>query len=501
MAARVHWEVQSGDGWIPFEPGVPFEGRAGSEIKFSRGSFRYRAVAENPGNGFQENLVTGRRRALRSVVSISSLDLSSSSAAPEVPSDDQSGKSRSRNDDKQWQETYQSLRKELLSKLPKTSGPAHAGRAALARAEAAEREGCWEVAFNELLSINDSLLVNTTTSSSQGTSTRDNKETCVPTSSSSAPARTSHSDAKGVKRTATAMLGEATGEPRHVARRLLEEAKGDHNEAFSRWLRIHDLANTHSQILLNTMDVDCAICVETVNMHGALRLRKCNHGWYCISCMQRMTSAKIGEGATIGSIGCPQCGFAFDELFLKAVLTADQMEKLHRQGLESAVGSCAGLRPCPTPDCPNRVVLEDGVEPRLFCGVCRKEHCLLCSASPYHKGKTCEEHLAEISCAKEEASLRKWMAEVGAKQCPKCKAAVTKNNLKGQNTQRSECHKMICRNCRTKFCFGCLAVLTDTSTCGCTQDEHGFIDPDTGRFVSHLKPGRGPATARRSRGS
>eukprot|EP00930_Biecheleria_cincta_P070889 TRINITY_DN58466_c0_g1_i1.p1 TRINITY_DN58466_c0_g1~~TRINITY_DN58466_c0_g1_i1.p1 ORF type:complete len:501 (-),score=50.75 TRINITY_DN58466_c0_g1_i1:193-1695(-) len=499
MPSGVHWEVQTGDGWIAFDPGVPFEGRSGSEIKFSRGSFKYKAVIENAGNGFQENLITGRKRALRSVLSVSALNGSARSSGDEVPSEDRPGGSPATNADEQWQDTYRSLKKNILSKLPRASDSVHPGMAALARAEAAEKERCWEVAFNELLSVNESMIANGATSS-EGVSGRTNEDPRSATSSSSAVAPASEAEVKGVKRTATSMLGEATGEPRHVARRLLDEAKGDQDEAFSRWLRIHDLANTHGQILLNATDVDCAICVETVNTHGALRLLRCDHGWYCISCVRRMTSAKIGDGSTIGSIGCPECGSAFDELFLKAVLTADQMERLHHQGLESAVGSCAGLRPCPTPDCPNRVVLEDGVEPRLFCGVCRKEHCLLCSASPYHKGKTCEEHLAGISCAKEEASLRQWMAEVGAKQCPKCKAAVTKNNLNGQNTQRSECHKMICRNCRTKFCFGCLAVLTDTSSCGCTPDEHGFIDPDTGRFVAHLRPGRGQANTRRRRG-
>ena len=142
------------------------------------------------------------------------------------------------------------------------------------------------------------------------------------------------------------------------------------------------------------------------------------------------------------------------------------MDRVHRQSLESAVSTCDGLRPCPTPDCPNRVVLEDGVEPRLLCEVCKKEHCLLCSASPFHHGKTCSEHLAGIQDKKEEDSLRRWMEEVGAKQCPKCRSAVTKSSLKGQNTQRKECHKMICRNCRTKFCFLDISIEVAVLVCG-----------------------------------
>ena len=41
--------------------------------------------------------------------------------------------------------------------------------------------------------------------------------------------------------------------------------------------------------------------------------------------------------------------------------------------------------------------------------------------------------------------LLNWMSEVGAKPCPRCGTAVTKENLAKQNTQYAECHKMLCR--------------------------------------------------------
>merc|ERR1719265_2440056 len=77
------------------------------------------------------------------------------------------------------------------------------------------------------------------------------------------------------------------------------------------------------------------------------------------------------------------------------------------------------------------------------------------------------------------------MHKTGTKQCPQCKMAVTKENLESQNTQRSECHKMLCRHCGTRFCFKCLALLTDTYTCSCSMKEHGFINPITGRLIRH----------------
>merc|ERR1719356_2131914 len=68
--------------------------------------------------------------------------------------------------------------------------------------------------------------------------------------------------------------------------------------------------------------------------------------------------------------------------------------------------------------------------------------------------------------------------------------AVTKQNLEKQDAQRAECHKMLCRCCGTRFCFKCLAVLTESHTCGCSRDAHGFIDPHTGRRLAHLRAGR-----------
>merc|ERR1712232_891428 len=94
---------------------------------------------------------------------------------------------------------------------------------------------------------------------------------------------------------------------------------------------------------------------------------------------------------------------------------------------------------------------------------------------------------------KEEATLRKWMNKTGTKQCPGCKMGVTKEDLKNQTTQRSECHKMLCRHCNTKFCFKCLAILTDTYTCGCSIDRHGFFNPFNGRRVKHLRAPRASA--------
>merc|ERR1712190_88608 len=108
-----------------------------------------------------------------------------------------------------------------------------------------------------------------------------------------------------------------------------------------------------------------------------------------------------------------------------------------------------------------------------------------------HKGISCQQH-ALRSRTKDstiaEQSLRRWMRRTGTKQCPQCKMGVSKEDLANQNSQRKECHKMLCRHCGIRFCFKCLDVLTDTYTCGCSINRHGFVNPETGEFISHLQP-------------
>eukprot|EP00929_Paragymnodinium_shiwhaense_P070833 TRINITY_DN35965_c1_g2_i1.p1 TRINITY_DN35965_c1_g2~~TRINITY_DN35965_c1_g2_i1.p1 ORF type:complete len:1112 (-),score=204.83 TRINITY_DN35965_c1_g2_i1:236-3571(-) len=88
-------------------------------------------------------------------------------------------------------------------------------------------------------------------------------------------------------------------------------------------------------------------------------------------------------------------------------------------------------------------------------------------ASPIHAEPPSEDSLG-INAAQ--------LAKLGFKRCPSC----------GTGTQKEieTCHKMICRICRAKFCFRCLARL-EYFNCGCTGPEHRFVDPVDGRTVAH----------------
>lgn len=249
----------------------------------------------------------------------------------------------------------------------------------------------------------------------------------------------------------------------------------------------------HAMRLNKNVEV-CPLCCEDAPVGRAVRL-SCSHGWYCSECMKRHSQELLNKGAA--NVTCPECRQVLAQRELRKLLPADIIDRLLTRSLEQAVSSISDLFSCPTPNCPMRVALDEGEISRLECPECEKESCVRCGVQPYHKGRTCEEHAEKLRARKigktqkeqllNEERFNQWLQETGTKQCPTCKMGVTKQNLDKQTTQYSECHKMMCRNCSTKFCYKCLAVLTDTFSCGCTIDAHGFLNPLTGKRMNHLR--------------
>lgn len=69
-----------------------------------------------------------------------------------------------------------------------------------------------------------------------------------------------------------------------------------------------------------------------------------------------------------------------------------------------------------------------------------------------------------------------YLVKSGIKRCPGCGT--------GMQKESETCFKMMCRVCRAKFCFRCLARL-EYFSCGCTGDEHAFVDPIDGSIIRH----------------
>jgi len=235
---------------------------------------------------------------------------------------------------------------------------------------------------------------------------------------------------------------------------------------------------------------DCAICLDE-DIDDCVQL-PCGHGPYCAACLRRHAQARLDTGSY--TVPCPECSEPLSQASLRVVLPHNLFDLFLERSLEKAVGSSDDLFPCPTPDCKNRVALE-GDYAKFFCQLCQRNYCLRCQASPYHDGLTCDQFKARRMQDAAEQSIQNWMEQTGSKQCPKCQMGISKQDLQRQGGQRAECHKMICRNCGTRFCFHCLTVLGAARSCGCTGDNHGFIDPKSGGFVPHWSSSRSAASS------
>jgi len=243
----------------------------------------------------------------------------------------------------------------------------------------------------------------------------------------------------------------------------------------------------------------CAVCCEDT-VAGAAVMLGCNHGWYCPDCVTRFVEARLETGIA-GDVPCPDCAAKIPEEDLVKVLPRKTIFRLHARTIEKkAVAGGAEMRSCPTPNCKMRQTIAEGASGRLTCLMCAEESCWLCGVQPYHEGLTCEGYAKRQRIrgeSKDMDDLFKWMEETGTRQCPKCHMATTKENLSKQTEQRAECHKMLCLNCGTRFCFKCCAVLTDTYACKCSSNKHGFIDPRTGEVLGHLKRGKAKAQTKK----
>jgi len=232
----------------------------------------------------------------------------------------------------------------------------------------------------------------------------------------------------------------------------------------------------------------CAICFTDAPATSAVRL-ECRHGWYCMHCMKMHAQARLNVGDV--SVPCPECRTPIQEFNLKEILSSDVIANFHSRSIKQAIACSPNLFTCPTANCDMCVELEPGEDAHLRkCPKCRKGSCLRCGAQPYHKGMTCQMYALQSRSStvkSAEMSLRRWMRKTGTKQCPQCHMGVTKEDLQNQSSQRSECHKMLCRHCGTRFCFRCLAILSETYTCGCSMDAHGFVNPLNGRRIVHLR--------------
>ena len=102
---------------------------------------------------------------------------------------------------------------------------------------------------------------------------------------------------------------------------------------------------------------------------------------------------------------------------------------------------------CPNKNCGNIIeVNEFNFDTNTICQECNITWCRNCNISPYHKGMTCLEYDLVQNKSENSKYILKLREKGKLKFCPLCKTPTIKNE---------GCNKMVCVNCKIKWCWLC----------------------------------------------
>lgn len=181
----------------------------------------------------------------------------------------------------------------------------------------------------------------------------------------------------------------------------------------------------------------CVVCQDGVPVPQDRIVRPdCGHV-VCLSCAQSWVSQQLS--AKTSSIACPVCAQSYGEQRVRRILPdGDAAFGAHciAQALQQHVQCPAVIRSGDKVTVCN-AWCKPGADAVITCRVCSATSCSKCNR-PAHGQRPCGE-------SEEDASLDRWMRDVGARCCPKCNRPI----------QRTVgCDHMTCV-CKTEFCYVC----------------------------------------------
>ncbi|KAK7251257.1 hypothetical protein RIF29_34294 [Crotalaria pallida] len=192
--------------------------------------------------------------------------------------------------------------------------------------------------------------------------------------------------------------------------------------------------------------LDCDICFEsfTCNMMKSLG---CGHP-YCINCWKDYIDTKINEGLDkCLALKCPNpsCTIAVDGDMIHQFASEPNRNKYDQFLLRSYVEKNKNMKWCPGPDCEFAIVFQpNGVNKKLDVScLCHYSFCWNCGEDA-HSPVDCEIVSLWLKKVSESKNIN-WILKY-AKQCPKCKIPIEKNE---------GCMHMKCK-CGFQFCWLCL---------------------------------------------
>lgn len=228
---------------------------------------------------------------------------------------------------------------------------------------------------------------------------------------------------------------------------LLEEEERNFLE---RQRNYEELLQTDAHSLVgNTDQLDCVICLVTINPGEGAVLRECLHS-FCKGCLKETVLNCLDA-----EVSCPYgdnayaCNCKLQDREIKSLLTQDEYQKFLELRLNIAESRSENSYHCKTPDCAGWCIFEDDVN-EFKCDICNETNCLLCKA--IHKEMNCKEYQDDLrvraqndEAARQTTEMLDQLLKNGeAMNCPKCQVIVQK---------KDGCDWICCLMCKTEICW------------------------------------------------
>ncbi|ODQ64701.1 hypothetical protein NADFUDRAFT_7016, partial [Nadsonia fulvescens var. elongata DSM 6958] len=246
---------------------------------------------------------------------------------------------------------------------------------------------------------------------------------------------------------------------------------------------------TATKKIFENQTFTCEICRNIKRGSNCTQLLECGHV-FCTDCLKEYFCACIEQGY-VNHVACPEPGCArtkqsqppeLSDQEVKSLVGSDLFERLSKLRRQKILESNPNTLICPRSSC-QALISHDADSLMAICQDCKFAFCVDCKHSWHGKYTECSTGslTREIALSYQEAEgferkefevkygkmnlqrvlsqieldelFEQYMIEQQVKPCPYCETPIARE---------SGCNKMVCTICKTKFCFRCAFVLSDS---------------------------------------